>query len=96
MRKETDMKVLAITRNGQEFIYNAKSAHRVVQNKAKYVLDVLNKYRYLLKDDSEKWFIYDVDEYDKAYAYSAYHRFSVSKTGVVKDTPTYSYYNIWN
>lgn len=88
------MKVLAITRNEQEFIYNAKSAHRVAQNKAKYVLDVLNKYRYLLKDDSEKWFIYDVDEYDKAYAYSAYHRFSVSKNGIVKDTPTYSYCNV--
>lgn len=90
------MKVLAITRNEQEFIYNAKSAHRVAQNKVKYVLDVLNKYRYLLKDDSEKWFVYDVDEYDKAYAYSAYQRFSVSKTGIVTDKPTYSYYNIWN
>lgn len=90
------MKVLAITRNGQEFIYNAKSAHRVAQNKAKYVLDVLNKHRYLLKDDSEKWFSYDVDEYDKAYAYSAYQRFAVSKKGIVTDKPTYSYYNIWN
>lgn len=90
------MKILAITKDGSEFIYSAKSAHRVAQNKIAYVLGVLNKHRYLLKDDSEKWFVYDVDEYDKAYAYSAYQRFSVSKTGIVTDKPTYSYYNIWN
>lgn len=90
------MKIVAITKDGSEFIYSAKSAHRVAQNKITYVLDVLNKYRYLLKDDTEKWFVYDIDEYDKAYAYSAYQRFAVSKTGIVKDKPTYSYYNIWN
>ena len=47
------MKIVAITRNGSEFIYSAKSAHRVAQNKIAYVLEVLNKYRYLLKDDTE-------------------------------------------
>ncbi len=82
------MKVLAITNNGTEFVYMPRSAHKVAQNKIDFVLDVLNKHRFMLTSDTQKWYAYEIDEYDSAYDYAQYQRFSVSKSGQVK--------RVWN
>lgn len=76
------MKVLAITKTGAEFFYNYKSAHEVSNASAERIKTVLNEHNFLLKD-GETWYVYDVDQYDNAYDYAQYQKFTLRK-GVVK------------
>ena len=68
------MKIVAKTIDGKEFIYSAHSAHRAPAKRIKEVLEILNENRYKLKD-GEKWWIYEVDQYDDAFYYSENQRF---------------------
>lgn len=76
-------KVIAKTVKGKEYIYSTKSAHKVSANSAEKILTVLNNVRWNLKNDDEIWHIYDVDEYDTAYDYAIYQKFTIRK-GIVK------------
>ena len=60
------MTIIAKTRQGSEYLYSAKSAHKVSKASAEYIRDICNKYKYRL-NDGEIWHIYDVDMYDNAY-----------------------------
>ena len=73
--------ILAKTTPGAEFVYNAKSAHRVNKAKADKIADLLNRAKYKLKD-GEIWYRYEVDHYDIAYNYAEYQQFTFGKTGL--------------
>ena len=72
------MVVIAITIKGQEFIYNASTAHKVNEKKADIAIKVLNEARYKIdKNAGEVWHKYSVDKYDRAYDYAQFQRFTV-------------------
>ena len=77
------MTVLAKSVKGQEFFYNARSAHFVSERNAKAICKMLNELRYLLDKDNEVWFIHEVDQYDNAYYYAQDQRFTLYK-GMLK------------
>ena len=59
------MTIIAKTQPGREFIYNAKSAHKVSKASAAYICKICNEYKYRLNND-EKWHVYEIDAYDAA------------------------------
>lgn len=69
------MKIIAKSVKGQEFLYSAKSAHKVSEASAKIICNSLNSARYDLKEH-EVWFIHDVDKYDTAYEYAMFQSFT--------------------
>ena len=75
------MKVIAKAIKGQEFFYNARSARKVSERSAKVILDIVNEYRFQLKEN-EVWHIYDVDQYDAAYDYAQFQSFTI-RNGIV-------------
>jgi len=77
------MKVIAKSTKGQEFMYNASSAHKVSEMSAKYICKVLNEYKFRISEN-EVWFIHDVDRYDLAYEYAQFQKFTV-RNGIVKE-----------
>lgn len=82
------MTILAKAIEGKEFLYNPRSAHEVSKAGADYIVQVLNEYRYQLKD-GEVWHVYEIDEYDQiAYVCACGQKFTRRK-GIVKE-----FYNI--
>ena len=77
------MKIVAITNIGAEFLYSAKTAHKVPKASANTICNILNQVRYNLTEGSQKWFVYDVDEYDRAYDYAQSQSYSI-RNGIVK------------
>ncbi len=75
------MLVIAKSKAGHEFIYNAASARKVSARSAETILKVLNDMRWRLKD-GEIWHIHEVDEYDNAFYYAQRQAFTIRK-GVV-------------
>ena len=85
------MTILAKSVKDHEFLYNAKTAHKVSKANAEKIRDVLNGCNYKLKD-GETWHIHDVSEtYDNAGAYASYQAFTINKKGIVKETFTRGY-----
>ena len=84
------MIIVAITTKGKEFLYSARSAHEVSKRSARKIVDVLNKYRVLLKNDSDIWHIYEVDKYDMAFDYANDQKFTVYN-GIVRRKYSYNY-----
>ena len=77
------VKVIAKTYAGKEYLYNYRTAHKVSAASAEKILAVLNEYKFRLKD-GEMWHIYDVCQYDSAYDYAQYQKFTIRK-GIVKE-----------
>lgn len=77
-----EIKVIAKSYIGKEYIFSEKTAHKVSKNSAEKILKVLNSVRWNLKD-GEVWHIYDVYEYDNAYEIAQTQKFSIRK-GIVK------------
>lgn len=75
------MKILAKAIKGKEFMYNVRSAHKVSARSAMVILDIVNEYRFQLKEN-EVWHLYDVDEYDTAYDVAQFQSFTI-RNGVV-------------
>lgn len=53
-------KFVAITTEGEEFLYYANSAHAVPQVHAEQICSILNKCRYKLKN-GQKWHLYALE-----------------------------------
>lgn len=82
------MKIVAKAMEGKEFLYNAKSAHKVSERSSKIIVDILNNVKYDLKEN-ETWFAYDIDEYDvRPYEYALSQRFTI-RNGLVKRVFSY-------
>ena len=78
------MLIIAKTTRGTEYLYNAKSAHKVPQKHAQKIADIVNKYSFKLSP-GECWYVYDVSEYENAAIYAQYARFTYGKNGLVKE-----------
>ena len=76
------MTVLARAKVGSEYMYTVSSVHKVPKSSARKIMDILNDVRWNLKD-GEIWHMYEIDEYDSAYAYAETQRFSI-RNGIVK------------
>jgi len=77
------MTILAKAIKGQEFLYSAKSAHKVNKKNAGGIAECLNNCGFMLKDD-EVWHVFEVDEYENAYLYAETQSFYISKNGALK------------
>lgn len=77
------MKIVAKSVKGHEFLYSARSAHKVSERSAEYICSELNRVQYNLKD-GEVWFIHDIDQYDSAYDYATEQAFTTRKGGVFR------------
>ena len=77
------MLVIAKSVKGKEFLYDPRTARKVSKASANYILEVVNKYKFLLdSSDSEIWHIHEIDEYDAAFVYAQYQAFTV-RNGIV-------------
>lgn len=77
------MKILARTIPGREFMYNAKSAHKVSARSAEQILRIVNENADRIGTPAgERWHLYDVDQYDNAYYYAQYQSFTI-RNGIV-------------
>lgn len=54
---------LAKTIRGKEYIFNKNTAMFVCEKRKLEFLELLNKKRYLLNNDDEKWHLYENDYY---------------------------------
>ena len=77
------MIILAKAIKGEEFFYNAKTAHQVSKAKADLICKALNDNGYDLKE-GECWYRYDVGQYDMGYLYGETQAFKVYK-GTLKE-----------
>lgn len=59
------MTIIAKTKAGEEYMYSAKSAHKVSKASATYICEVCNEYKYRL-NGGEKWHVYEIDNYSYA------------------------------
>ena len=82
------MTIVAKSVKGQEFFYNAKSAHKVSKASAKEICKALNDYKYELYDDNEVWFVHEVDKYDNAFGYAEYQAFT-RRNGAIRRVTQY-------
>lgn len=75
--------MLCIARSikGQEYLYNARSAHKVSKASAQTIADALNEHGYGLKD-GETWYIHEIDQYCTAYDYAMSQGFRVYKGSI--------------
>ena len=77
------MKILARTTPGREFMYSARSAHKVSARSADKICAIVNEYKHLLGTPAgECWHVYDVDQYDAAFQYAQYQAFTI-RNGIV-------------
>ena len=77
------MKILAITTDGKEYMYNVKTARAVSDRSAARIAQIANENKYLLQP-GQVWYCYDIDKYDSAYDVAQFQRFTIRK-GVVSD-----------
>lgn len=77
------MIIIAKSVKNAEYLYSARSAHKVAQNAktANTICELLNKIRWQLADD-QVWYAHEVDRYDTAFEYAQYQRFSYGKSGL--------------
>ena len=72
------MVVVAIACKGQEFLYKSYTAHKVNENKADKIIELLNAAGYQLRD-GEIWYKFNVSNYDNAGVYAECQRFTLGK-----------------
>lgn len=77
------MKIIAKAIPGSEFIYQVQSAHKVSSRSAEKICGILNSFKYGISD-KEVWHSYDIDEYDRAFAYAECQEFKIRK-GLVQE-----------
>ena len=81
------MKVVAKSVKGNEFLYSAKSAHKVAKASAEAICKALNDSNYDLKN-GETWFVHDVDKYDNAFQYAEWQSFT-RRNGTIRRVTSY-------
>lgn len=69
-------KMIARTIEGQEFLYDRRTAHEVSERSAARICDALNKSRYKLTDN-QVWHIYDMGWYERDYTEAGVQAFKI-------------------
>lgn len=78
------MIVLAKTENGHEYIYNINSVHMVSKKHCKIICNALNRSRYGLHSENEKWHIYNVGTFETVYHYAKTQAFRIRSGKLVE------------
>ena len=68
------MIILAKAIKNHEFLYNARSAHKVPKSSASIICQALNDANYNLQDN-EIWHMYEVSYYNNAFCYAETQEF---------------------
>ena len=76
------MRIVAVTNDGSEFLYNFRTAHKVSNSGAEKICKILNNIRYDLKKPTEKWWVYEIGQYDIAYDVAQYQNFHLTARGL--------------
>ena len=77
------MKIVAISVQGQEFLYKGRTAHRVSERSSETICELLNKVRYQL-GNGEVWFIHEIDQNNNAYGFALNQKFTL-RMGTLKE-----------
>ena len=77
------MVIVARTETGREFCYSTRSAHKVARKDAEKIAEMLTLAYYHIKD-GQKWYVYEIDEYDASFDYATMQRFYIDKSGNLK------------
>lgn len=78
------MLVCAMSLKGKEFFYKANTARKVSKASAQKICDIANKCEFLYSyHPGYVWHIYEVDQYDQAYEYAQFQKFTI-RNGIVK------------
>lgn len=75
------MLIAAKAAAGAEFMYNARSAHKVSKASGQRIVDALNRIGFDLKP-GEVWHLYEVDQYSPAYYTAESQEFRVYKSSI--------------
>ena len=81
------MFVVAKSVKGHEYMYSAKTAHKVSKASANYICKVLNEYNFNLKE-GEVWHVHEVGTLDNAYDFAQIQKFT-NRKGIVKRVGRY-------
>ena len=81
------MKIIAKSVKGQEFLYSAKTAHKVSNASANAICKALNDAKFELKE-GETWHVHDVDQCDNAYQYAEWQAFT-RRNGAIRRVTSY-------
>ena len=82
MKGESKMKkIIAKSIKGQEYLYSRKYSFSVSPKKAKIICDTLNRIK-LNINDSEIWFIHEIDDIEYQYTNACFQQFVAGKTGI--------------
>lgn len=81
MEENKTMMVVAISAKGHEFLYSAKTAHKVSKASAEKICKALNEAKYHLKD-GDIWHVHEIDKYDNAWIYAHEQEFRVWKGNI--------------
>lgn len=78
------MLVLALSKEGQEFIYLPRTARQVSKKSAATICKIVNEYKFLFScHPGYKWHIHEIDKYDRAYESAMVQKFTI-RNGIVK------------
>lgn len=81
------MMIVAKSVKGQEFLYGARTAHKVPKASAQKICKALNDANWKL-NGGEIWFVHEVDQYDSAFEYAEWQSFSI-RNGAIKRKTQY-------
>lgn len=79
------MLIAAKTIEGKEFLYNPKTAHKVSKRSGKRIVEFLNSCEWKCKT-GEKWFIYKIDKYDRAFEIAQFQSFTIRNGNLYHNT----------
>ena len=77
------MVVVAIAVKGREYLYSAKTAHKVNAKKAVKIAEMLNAAAFKI-DAGHVWHVFEIDAYDDASVWAADQEFQLGKRGLIR------------
>lgn len=83
MKKDGTKTIVALTRPGQEYLYNTKSAHEVSAAAADRICKALNDNKIGLLT-GHVWRVYMIDKYMPAWAYAEEQKYYINR-GYLKE-----------
>lgn len=80
------MKMIAKAIEGKEYLYIAKTAHKVSARSADRICEALNQQRYQLSE-GQIWHVYDMGDYEKEHTAAGYLSFCIKNGYLCEKNP---------
>lgn len=77
------MVVVAIAVKGHEYLYSAKTAHKVNAKKAGKIAELLNAAAFKI-DAGHIWHTFEIDDYDAGFVWASEQEFRLGKRGLIR------------